>query len=165
MEPIGAGAILRSVPRNNAQIVRRWVEGLSTLTPEELGRHVAEYCDPDVDYYPARKFAEVQPCHGVEAVSRFLIGYADAWINLSYAIRDVDEIGDDRVLAQMTIRAEGRGSGMRLEGDVYVCVWLRHGLVFRQEDHLTLRGALRALGLEGETLEPAAGLQAQSHRD
>jgi len=159
VEPIGAGAILRSVPRNNAQIVRRWVEGLSTLTPEELGRHVAEYCDPDVDYYPARKFAEVQPCHGVEAVSRFLIGYADAWINLSYAIRDVDEIGDDRVLAQMTIRAEGRESGMRLEGDVYVCVWLRRGRVFRQEDHLTVPGALRALGLEGETLEASrAGL-------
>jgi hypothetical protein len=36
-------------------------------------------------------------------------------------------------------------------------MWVRHGRFFRSEDHLTLSGALRALGLEGETIE-AAGL-------
>jgi hypothetical protein len=46
---------------------------------------------------------------------------------------------------------------MKLEGAVYHCMWLRHGRFFRVEDHLTLSGALHALGLEGETLE-AAGL-------
>jgi hypothetical protein len=44
---------------------------------------------------------------------------------------------------------------MEIEGDVYECAWLRHGRFFRMEDHLTLGGALRALGLEGETLEEA----------
>jgi hypothetical protein len=53
--------------------------------------------------------------------------------------------------------AEGRGSGMKLEGDLYICMWLRHGRVFRQEDHLTLGGALHALWLEGDTRE-AVGL-------
>jgi hypothetical protein len=43
-------------------------------------------------------------------------------------------------------------------GELFQCYWLRHGRVFRQEDHLTLPGALRALGLEGDTLE-AAGLR------
>ena len=46
---------------------------------------------------------------------------------------------------------------MKLEGDVFQCYWLRHGRFFRIEDHLTLSGALYALGLEGEALE-AAGL-------
>ena len=36
-----------------------------------------------------------------------------------------------------------------------MCVWLRHGRFFRCEDHLTLKGALRALGLSGETLADA----------
>jgi hypothetical protein len=40
---------------------------------------------------------------------------------------------------------------------MFHCFWLRHGRIFRQEDHLTLPGALHALGLQGETLE-AVGL-------
>ena len=47
---------------------------------------------------------------------------------------------------------------MKLEGDLYQCVWLRLGHFLRWEDHLTLRGALRALGLSSETPE-AAGLR------
>jgi hypothetical protein len=47
---------------------------------------------------------------------------------------------------------------MGLEGDIYHCVWLRHGRFLRMEDHLTLRGALDALGLKGDTLQ-AAGLR------
>jgi hypothetical protein len=55
------------------------------------------------------------------------------------------------------LMAEGKESGLSLEGDMFHCFWLRHGRIFRQEDHLTLPGALRALGLQGETLE-AVGL-------
>jgi hypothetical protein len=40
---------------------------------------------------------------------------------------------------------------------MFHCVWVRHGRVFRQEDHLSLPGALHALGLDGTTME-AAGL-------
>ena len=53
--------------------------------------------------------------------------------------------------------AEGRGSGVPLDDDIYRCFWLRHGRFIRVEDHLTAKGALHALGLKGETLE-AAGL-------
>jgi hypothetical protein len=55
------------------------------------------------------------------------------------------------------MRAEGRTSGLALEGDLYKCFWLRNGRFFRVEDHLTLAGALHALGLTGDSLE-AAGL-------
>jgi hypothetical protein len=59
-------------------------------------------------------------------------------------IRELVEVGDDRVLACTTLRAEGRSSGVTLEGDLYQCYWLRHGRFFRVEDHLTLTGALHA---------------------
>jgi ketosteroid isomerase-like protein len=72
-------------------------------------------------------------------------------------IQDLIEVGDDRVLLCARMRTEGRGSGLKLEGDLYQCYWLRHGHCFRLEDHLTLKGALHGLGLTGETLE-AAGL-------
>jgi hypothetical protein len=81
-----------------------------------------------------------------------------AWSRHECAIRQLIAVGDDRALACGSLRAEGHDSGVSLEGDLYHCVWLRHGRFFRVEDHLTLRGALHALGLEGETLE-AVGLE------
>ena len=80
------------------------------------------------------------------------------WSDFAFSVQQMVEVDDDRVLARATMRASGRGSGIKLEGDLYVCVWLRQGRVARVEDHLTLKGALHALGLEGETLE-AAGLR------
>ena len=55
------------------------------------------------------------------------------------------------------IWAEGRASGATLEGDIYSCFWLRNGRFFRAEGHVTLAGALQALGVSGDSLE-AAGL-------
>ena len=98
----------------------------------------------------------------MQEFSQFLVRFWDAYARSSeWAIRELIAVGDDRVLACLKLRAEGRGSGMKLEGDLYQCLWLRHGRFFRVEDHLTLKGALLALGLEGETLE-AAGLRGQS---
>jgi hypothetical protein len=118
---------------------------------------VADFFDPDADYYPVRKFPEARPCHGVEEIARFGADYLDAWDRFEVAVKKLIPVGDDRVLGHALLRAEGRESGVKLEGDLYQCVWLRLGRFLRWEDHLTLKGALRALGLSGETLE-AAGL-------
>jgi hypothetical protein len=139
----------------NESTVRGMLEALSAR-PEEAPAIVGEFWDADADYYPVRKFPEARPCHGREAVSRFLTDYFEAW-SYRYTINDLIGVGDDRVLVCATLHAEGRGSEMKLEGDIYHSVWLRHGLVLRQEDHLTLRGALHALGLDGDSIE-AAGL-------
>ena len=142
--------------QENVEVVRRWLAALSE-SPEEALATVAEFWDADADYYPVRKFPEAQPCHGLEELSQFVTRYLDAYSRSEWAIQDVTDIGDDRVLVSENLRAEGRGSGVKLEGDLYQCFWLRHGRFFRAEDHLTLSGALHALGLQGETLE-AAGL-------
>ena len=72
-------------------------------------------------------------------------------------ITAITPVRDDRVLVRAMMVGEGRESGISLEGELFQCYWLRHGRIFRQEDHLTEEGALHALGLSGETLE-AAGL-------
>jgi ketosteroid isomerase-like protein len=146
--------------QENVEVVRSYVETFSSadLTPSDWSRFVADFLDPDADYYPARKFPEARPCHGVEQILRFRADYRDAWDGFEVVVKKMIPVGDDRVLVHSTIRAEGRESGAKLDGDFYMCMWLRHGRIFRCEDHLTPQGALRALGLSGETLE-AAGLR------
>jgi SnoaL-like domain len=142
--------------REKAEIVRRWLAAASA-GPDEARAAVAEFWDADADYYPVRKFPESKPRHGSDEVARFLTEYLGAFSRYEAAVQNLIAVGDDRVLACTNLRAEGRGSGTRLEGDLYQCYWLRHERFFRVEDHLTLPGALFALGLSGETLE-AAGL-------
>jgi hypothetical protein len=136
------------VSRQNVEIVRRVIEE----------RSVTELWDPDSDYYPVRKFPEAQPRHGPEECARFMEQFRETWGRFENPIKRLLPVSDDRVLAVTTIRAEGPGSRVKVEGDLYYCVWLRHGVVLRWEDHLTLKGALYALGLHGETLK-AAGLE------
>ena len=147
----------------NVQLVRRLLEHLNK-SPDEVRSVVAELCDLDVDYYPVRKFPEARPCHGLEDFMQFLIRFREPFAHFQWEITELIPIGDDRVLACLNLRAEGRESGVNLEGGMYQCAWLRHGHFFRIEDHLTLSGALHALGLEGGTLE-AAGLRAPSNLD
>jgi hypothetical protein len=79
-------------------------------------------------------------------------------VDIEFRIDALTPVGDDRVLVRLRLSYEGKTSGLKSGGELFHCFWLRHGRVFRQEDHLTLPGALRALGLEGETLE-AVGLR------
>jgi hypothetical protein len=145
------------IPHENVELVRRFIGRLGDLAPSEMPRLAGDFYEPDADFYPVRKFPEARPCHGVEEIGHFLVEYRDAWDRYEFVAKQLIPVGDDRVLVRSAIRAEGRESGVKLEGDLYQCVWLRHGHFFRWEDHLSLKGALRALGLSGETLE-AAGL-------
>ncbi len=144
--------------QENVEVVRRYVEQYGDLAPKDMLRWAGEFWEPDGDYYPVRKFPEARPCHGIEEFARFQAEYQDAWDRYELAVKEMIAVGDDRVFVHSAIRAEGRESGVKLDGDLYHCAWLRQGRFFRWEDHLSLRGALRALGLSGETLE-AAGLR------
>ena len=144
---------------DNLGVARRFNAAISAGEEEALGA-VSELCDPEVDYYPARKFPEARPCHGREEVGEFLSRLFDAYARVEWAISETLAIADDRALLSSVMRTEARGSGIRLDGDLYQCMWFRHGQIFRLEDHLTLSGALHALGLEGTSLE-AAGLRQQ----
>jgi hypothetical protein len=144
---------------DNVEIVLRW----SQETPpdgvplEGILEWMTEFWDSDGDYYPVRKFPEARPCHGREEIAKFFTEYRATW-RYRFVVLDAWAIADDRVLARGRISAEGRSSGAALEGELYHCFWLRHGRFIREEDHLTAKGALYALGLSSETLE-GAGLR------
>jgi SnoaL-like protein len=144
--------------QENVEIVRRYMEGFGRQSPESMGERMDAFWDPEGDYYPVRKFPESRPCHGLEEISRFAAEFRAVWERLEYDVRELFPVGDDRVLARARMSAEGGESGPELEGDHYVSAWLRHGRFIRVEDHLTLAGALHALGLSGDSLQ-AAGLR------
>ena len=140
----------------NVEVVRACFDAWNAAAAEQMPAWVAEFWEPDGDFYPARGFPEARPCHGQEEIADFLVGLREPW-DYRVAIKDMRAIGNDRVLLDSHVRAEGGTSGTGVEGDLYQCMWLRHGRFLRVEDHLTAKGALHALGLSGETLE-AAGL-------
>jgi hypothetical protein len=142
--------------QENVEVVRSAIEAWGEFT--NTGELVDRFWDPDADYYPVRKFPEARPCHGRDEIARFMTDYLSAWDRYEAVIKDLIAVGDNRVLAHTTVRGEGRESGVKLDGDLYHCYWLRQQRVVRMEDHLTLTGALRALGLSGDSLE-AAGLR------
>jgi hypothetical protein len=149
--------------QENVEIVRRWHAAMGAR-PQDTGA-MSEFWDAEADYYPVRKWPEARPCHGREAVAQFMSLFAEAFSRIELATRWLTAVGDDRVLSCADLRTEGRGSGINLGGEVYTSYWLRHRRLLRVEDHLTLSGAIHALGLEGETLE-AAGLSEQdAHAD
>jgi hypothetical protein len=140
--------------QENVEVVRRVIEECSSKR-DELPAIISKFWDADGDYYPVRKFPDRVPRHGREEFSRWMVGFHETWVRFENPIKQLLPVGDDRVLALTAVRAEGPGSRITVQGDLYYCVWLRHGLILRWEDHLTLKGALYALGLHGETLKEA----------
>ena len=140
----------------NVEIARRYLEE-HLPGPEQLSAWVAGFWESDGDYYPARKIPAARPCHGREEIVAFFTEWLADWEGMRYVVKELRAIGDDRVLVHGGIWAEGRASGATLEGDIYSCFWLRNGRFFRVEGHVTLAGALQALGVSGDSLE-AAGL-------
>jgi SnoaL-like domain len=143
----------------NVDLVRRWCAVMSK-GPTEAIATVPEFWDAEADYHPVRKFPDARPSHGRQELSDWLGRFFEGFPRTVWAINELVAVGDDRVLGCVTMRAEGPASGLELAGDLYQCFWLRGGRFVRVEDHMTLRGALAALGLEGATLE-AAGLRGQ----
>jgi hypothetical protein len=141
--------------QENVEIVWRFIEeGPIDRNPEQL----LDIWDRNGDYYPVEEFPEARPCHGVKEIAQFFSEFQQAWDRFEVRVEAGVPVGDDRALLQVSLSGEGRESGAKLQQTLFICFWLRHGRVFRQEDHFTLPGALRALGLRGETLE-AAGIK------
>jgi hypothetical protein len=137
--------------RENVEVVRRFLDQYSSAT--DTLRLVADFWEPEADYYPVRKFPEARPCHGVEEIARFLTAYRDAWERYEMEVKKLIPVSDDRVLLHSALLAEGRESGVKLEGDLYQCFWLRHGRFLRVEDNLTHKGAHRPHGHSAQAHE------------
>jgi SnoaL-like domain len=145
------------VSKQNVEVVRRWLEA-DVLEAEDLRAVTVGLWAEDGQYQPVAKFPEARASYGREEIIEWFGRFVEVWSDYAQHVQRIIEVDDDRVLACTTMRAVGRVSEVKLEGDLYLCFWLQQGLLIREEDHLTLGGALRSLGLQGDTLA-AAGLE------
>jgi hypothetical protein len=63
------------VSAENVEVVRRLMDTMRDRASE----HIADFWEPDGDYYPVRKFPESRPCHGAEEIRSFMAEYESAW--------------------------------------------------------------------------------------
>jgi hypothetical protein len=136
-------------------LVERNLEAIRRYIPERPGEEWLELLpqlyDPDCDYYPARAGPEAGARHGVDETAAYLREWWSAWEDLRFEIVEITPVDEARALAHIQISAQGFSSGVDLAGDLFICFWLRNGRFLRVEDHMTERGARRALGLPEET--------------
>jgi ketosteroid isomerase-like protein len=95
--------------QENVEIVRRWQAAMSRGATDATSA-VSEFWDTEADYYPTRKFPEAYPCHGVEEIAEFLARFREAWSRLEWAIQELIEVGDDRVLSCVNTRPRVAGA-------------------------------------------------------
>ncbi len=101
--------------QENIEVVRRWGAAMSE-GPEAAAAAVAELWDAELDFYPVRKFAEAEPCHGHEEMLRFMREFQSAYTRVSWDPHEVIAVGGDRVFSRFSLRAEGRASGLEIDG-------------------------------------------------
>ena len=83
----------------NLEAVRRWQAAAASASLDEALAAVPELWDPDVDYYPVRKFPESRPCHGIEQLTEFATQWSNPFSLSEWTVRELIAVGDDRVLA------------------------------------------------------------------
>jgi ketosteroid isomerase-like protein len=128
---LGGGAILPVVSRDNVEVVRRMYEEGPWRTEGTLDAIVGSL-HPEAEY--------VNPAHAVEpGVRRGVDGFREALARLresfdryEHPIRELVDHGD-LVLARVTFRSYGRGSGIPFERPESHVWTFREGKVFRHE--------------------------------
>ncbi len=143
----------------NVDVAYRWLEALSA-GPEQARAAVEEMWDADADFYPVPKAPEPGPAHGIAEITNFMMQFQQPFARHEFQPIELIPVGDDRVLIHSMLYAEGRGSGLNVGGDLYLCLWLRHGTFIRVENHVTLDRALHALGLTADDLAAHRNLRA-----
>ena len=141
--------------QRNVDHVRRLFETFHSGVPDARA-FVAEFWDPDCCLYPLRILPDAGPRHGLDDITSYYTSLMEIWDSYVLVPRTVEAVGDDRVLVRVAVRARGRDSHLALEADLCCCIWLRNGRIMRWEDHRTEAGALNALGVNEQPIEPGA---------
>ena len=112
----------------NAEIVRRFYE---TWSRGELPGP-ADCMDPDIEYVNPEGAIEPGTRRGIAEFSAALSKTFEAWEYWRAEPEELREVGD-HVVAVLTYRTKGRGSGVEIEGRESALWTLRDGKVIRYE--------------------------------
>ena len=109
---------------------------------------MADFWAPDIDWRAAEgAIDDVGEMHGPVAVRRYIQDWFDTFDDISVAVEDLRDVGDDRVLSIQRMRGRAKLSGTEIDLRYAVVSTVRDGRVVRGREYLSVEDALEAVGL------------------
>jgi ketosteroid isomerase-like protein len=125
--------------------VDRFVKGIEAFNRNDIPG-VFRFMDPEIHY--VHRLAALQGDFvGLDGVRGWFADLAEYFENGQVHLRDVRDLGDDRVLGLGILRATGKGSGVETEETFAALARYRDGLMIEYIDFGDVDQALEAAGL------------------
>jgi ketosteroid isomerase-like protein len=135
------------VPGENLELARH---GYEVLNRGEVDRFVTEFVHPDYEFHTRVRVPSIPSVvRGREGLRDWIRQwYQEPWEGqLQMDVDRLEELDDGRVLALLTLRATGRGSGAPVDTEYAHILTFRDGLCLRVDGFPTWKRALAAAGL------------------
>jgi ketosteroid isomerase-like protein len=135
------------VAETNLELARR---GYEILNRGDVDEFVTEYVHPDFEFHTGVKVPSIPSVvRGRDELRAWIHQwYQDPWEGqLQMDVERIEQLDDGRVLALLTLRARGRGSGAPVDTEYAHILTFRDGLGLRTDGFPTWKRALAAAGL------------------
>jgi ketosteroid isomerase-like protein len=130
--------------------LERAQRGYEALNRGEVDRFVSEFVHPEYEFHTGVRVPSIPAVvRGRDGLRAWIAQwYQEPWEQqLQMDIDRITELDDGRVLALLTLRARGRGSGAAVESRYAHILTFREGLCVRVDGFPTWKLALSAAGL------------------
>ena len=137
----------RAMSQENVEVARQAFVAFNRTFTEGTPEFY-EFVDPEVEWIPITALLEGTRYQGHDGVRQWMEDMKGDWEVFETHAEEFRDLGDDRVLALGTWRAQGRGSGVEL--DFPRAAWLtrfRDGKIIRLQTFTDRELALEAAGL------------------
>jgi ketosteroid isomerase-like protein len=135
------------VSQGNLELAR---QGYEVLNRGEIDRFVAEFVHPDYEFHTGVRVPSIpRVVRGRDGLRAWIQQwYLEPWEGqLHMDLERIEELDDGRVLAFLTLRAKGRGSGIPVDTEYAHILMFRQGVCRRVDGFPTWEQALAAAGL------------------
>ena len=131
--------------QENVEVVRGMLQAFADGGLDAM----AEFWDPDIVWRAAEgAIDDLGEMHGLAAVRRYVQEGFDTFDDLSLAVEELRDVGDDRVLSIQRMKGRAKLSGIEIELRYAGVNTVRDGKVVRVREYLSVEDALKAVGLE-----------------
>ena len=129
--------------QENVEIMRR---GFDAFNRRDRAAWL-ELAHPELVWVGPADWPENAPVSGRETVWDFAVSLNEPWEDGSYDLKELIDCENDVVVAHVTRRVRGKGSGVEAEFDYWNVVTFRAGIWTRSEWFAERHEALEAAGL------------------
>jgi ketosteroid isomerase-like protein len=133
--------------RENAEVVRRFVEALVSAEDNDYWRPVLADLDKDVLIDDLDISLDTEQYRGHDGFRRWIADWSESWGSWRLEGMEVRPVGEDRLIARFVMLVEGKGSGIELSRHDAMVFTLREGKISEIVYYNDQQQALKAVGL------------------